>query len=232
MVVRVSTNEAEQPAEDEDYQLRSDLKSVARTMLEGKPLLREDAQEVQEEMERERFFGRIAVLGLGVRYSTVCMDQATIVLPSACRPVSELHGRGPAWLQAVLIGERITGKGVVQALDHAVGVPLWEIEPLLGLLVLSLLWGALYPRKQLAPAAQAEAAQATGRNWVADAQVLVRRLACVALAVAIVAETISGKVNLTRFSSFPVATKEVYLGCSRSACLGTASNCLLVKQLW
>ena len=96
------------------------------------------------------------------------------------------------WLQAVLIGERITGKGVVQALDHAVGVPLWEIEPLLGLLVVSLLVGALYPRKQLVR--QAQAAQAE-RNWLADAQVWVRKLACVALAVAIVAETISGKVR-------------------------------------
>ena len=43
-----------------------------------------------------------------------------------------------AWWQATLLGERITGRGVVQALDHAVGVPLWEIEPLLGALVSSL----------------------------------------------------------------------------------------------
>ena len=78
MVVRVSTNEAEQPADDEDYQLRSDLKSVARTMLEGKPLLREDAQEVQEEMERERFFGRIAVLGLGVRCLVIDRQSVTV----------------------------------------------------------------------------------------------------------------------------------------------------------
>ena len=77
MVVRVSTKEAERPEEDEDYQLRSDLKSVARTMLEGKPLLVEDAQEAQEEMERERFFGRIAVLGLGVRFLVKCEQVAT-----------------------------------------------------------------------------------------------------------------------------------------------------------
>lgn len=54
-------------------------------------------------------------------------------------------------LQAVLIGERITGRGVVQAVDHAVGVPLWEIEPLLGALVLALLVGAVYPRRRFAP---------------------------------------------------------------------------------
>ena len=68
-VVRVGQAETEEqqvPEEDDDYQLRSDLKSVARSMLEGKPLLREDEAEVREEMERERFFGRIAVLGFGV----------------------------------------------------------------------------------------------------------------------------------------------------------------------
>lgn len=52
-------------------------------------------------------------------------------------------------MQAVLIGERITGRGVVQAVNHAVGVPLWEIEPLLGALVLALLVGAVYPRRRL-----------------------------------------------------------------------------------
>lgn len=58
--------------------------------------------------------------------------------------------------------------------------------------VVALLVGALYPRKALVR--QAEAAQAAGSNWLADAQVVVRRLACLGLAVAIVAETISGKV--------------------------------------
>jgi hypothetical protein len=60
--------------------------------------------------------------------------------------------------------------------------------------VVALLVGALYPRKKLVHAA--EAAQAAGSNWLADAQVFVRRLACLGLAVAIVAETISGKVCL------------------------------------
>ncbi len=55
--------------------------------------------------------------------------------------------RGPG-MQAVLIGERITGRGVVSAVDHAVGVPLWEIEPLLGALVLALIVGAVYPRRK------------------------------------------------------------------------------------
>ena len=33
-------------------------------------------------------------------------------------------------------------------MDHAVGVPLWEIEPLLGALVLALVVGAVYPRRR------------------------------------------------------------------------------------
>jgi hypothetical protein len=73
-------------------------------------------------------------------------------------------------IQAVLLGERITGKGAVQALDHAVGVPLWEIEPLLAALVIALLIAALYPRrKQLAE--NAEGAKKQLSDWLADAQV-------------------------------------------------------------
>lgn len=53
-------------------------------------------------------------------------------------------------VQATLIGERITGRGVVSAVDHAVGVPLWEIEPLLGALVIALIVGAVYPRRRFA----------------------------------------------------------------------------------
>jgi hypothetical protein len=132
--------EQDAPGEDEEYQLRSDLKSVARTMLEGKPLLREDAKEVQEEMERERFFGRIAVLGLGVRSpSSNSSDDVIRVVRRRALQENTLEACSPlAWWQATLLGERITGRGVVQALDHAVGVPLWEIEPLLGALVSTL----------------------------------------------------------------------------------------------
>ena len=51
----------------ENYQLRRDFKSVARTVLEGKPLLQKDRVAVEEEEAKERFFGRLAVLSLGVR---------------------------------------------------------------------------------------------------------------------------------------------------------------------
>lgn len=99
-VVRVGQAETEEqqvPDEDEDYQLRSDLKSVARSMLEGKPLLREDEAEVREEMERERFFGRIAVLGLGVRTAAVYIRSHTpctcmrLMAASRCPPSSVVH---------------------------------------------------------------------------------------------------------------------------------------------
>ena len=39
---------------------------MARTVLEGKPLLQEDRAKVDEEEAKERFFGRLAVLSLGV----------------------------------------------------------------------------------------------------------------------------------------------------------------------
>lgn len=54
---------------DDGFQLRRDVKSVTRTVLEGKPLLQEDRAQVIEEEAKERFFGRLAVLSLGVRPS-------------------------------------------------------------------------------------------------------------------------------------------------------------------
>lgn len=52
--------------DDSSYQLRRDLESVTRTVLEGKALLEQDRAAVKEEEAKERFFGRIAVLSLGV----------------------------------------------------------------------------------------------------------------------------------------------------------------------
>jgi len=48
-------------------------------------------------------------------------------------------------LQAVLLSERLSGKGIVTALNMATGVPVWEIEPALGLLVGALMAGGIYP---------------------------------------------------------------------------------------
>ncbi len=52
--------------DNSSYQLRRDLESVTRTVLEGKALLEQDRAVVEEEEAKERFFGRIAVLSLGV----------------------------------------------------------------------------------------------------------------------------------------------------------------------
>ncbi len=50
-------------------------------------------------------------------------------------------------VQAVLVSERITGKGAVQSLDLAVGVPLWEIEPFLAAIVVGLVYvGLRFPK--------------------------------------------------------------------------------------
>ena len=43
---------------------------MTRTVLEGKPLLQDDRAQVIEEEAKERFFGRIAVLSLGVSFSS------------------------------------------------------------------------------------------------------------------------------------------------------------------
>lgn len=62
-----SEGDSKRGEDDEDYQLRRDVKSVARTVLEGKPLLQDNKAIVYEEEAKERFFGRLAVLSLGVR---------------------------------------------------------------------------------------------------------------------------------------------------------------------
>lgn len=124
----------------------------------------------------------------------VCKETGTLVLGCFSHiPFRQQSSKCFSLLQAVLLGERITGKGAVQALDHAVGVPLWEIEPFLGAMVVGLLIAALYPRrKQLVEGAQKRQKQMS--DWLADAQVWVRRLACVSLASTIVVEVVTGKV--------------------------------------
>ena len=63
-----SEEESSGQSYDDDFQLRRDVKSVTRTVLEGKPLLQEDRAQVIEEEAKERFFGRLAVLSLGVGF--------------------------------------------------------------------------------------------------------------------------------------------------------------------
>lgn len=66
------------------------------------------------------------------------------------RCFAESHRCPADWhVQAVLLGERITGEGFVQQLDLATNIPIWEQEPIVGLLVVGLLIGGLYPNKQV-----------------------------------------------------------------------------------
>lgn len=54
-------------------------------------------------------------------------------------------------LQAVLLSERISGKGIVTALNMATGVPIWEIEPFLGVIVVIIFAVGLYPAIKKVP---------------------------------------------------------------------------------
>ena len=89
----------------------------------------------------------------------------------------------------MLMGERLTGRGIVQTMKHNVGIPLWEMEPLLAIGVLFLLIVALYPSKT-------PLLQPTTKGWDiwTGAQRLVGRVACLLLAGTIVTEVVTGKV--------------------------------------
>lgn len=98
----------------------------------------------------------------------------------------------------MLIGERITGRGAVQALDLAVGVPLWEIEPVLALIVGGLLLAGLTPprpRKKEEAGSPHSPARAPRRPTPVKAtiQALMLRAAHLGLAAAIVSEVATGQ---------------------------------------
>lgn len=91
-------------------------------------------------------------------------------------------------LGAVLLSERVTGKGAVQQLEiSAVGVPLWEIEPVLGIIVLALTVAALWPSFLKQDQAQ------TKVGFLERIQRLSGRFACLGLASTITAEVVTGK---------------------------------------
>lgn len=128
------------------------------------------------ELNREKFWGRIAVISLG----------------------------------AVLLSERLSGRGIVTALNMATGVPVWEIEPALGLLVGGFLAGGIYPivrrlgaRVDAARQADAESSSKSNgstapaaeptRKWGDSFQVATGRLAFITLAGTVLAEATTGK---------------------------------------
>ena len=111
------------------------------------------------------------------------------VAPSVPHTPADITARREFWgklsvlsLVAALLGERVTGKGVVQALDLAVGVPMWELDPILALPVGGLLLAAFTPPRSLAGVPPA--ALIRGGLY---------RLAHAALAAAIVTEAVAGQ---------------------------------------
>ncbi len=90
--------------------------------------------------------------------SVTCEENARFPLASAraggapkeaCRWNSWRRDPFARHAQAVLVSERITGKGAVQSLDLAVGVPLWKIEPFLGAAVVGLVYvGLRFPKEK------------------------------------------------------------------------------------
>ena len=88
-------------------------------------------------------------------------------------------------LQAVLVGERITGKGAIEQFEISeTNVPLWEIEPLLGIAVIGLIVAAFWPSSD-----KSQTPSLFGR-----VQKLSGRFACLGLASTITAEVVTGKV--------------------------------------
>ena len=71
----------------------------------------------------------------------------------------------------------------------ATGVPLWEIEPVLGIIVLALTAAALWPSFLMH---KGQAKHKLG--FVASIQNVTGRLACLGLASTITAEVVTGKV--------------------------------------
>lgn len=107
---------------------------------------------------KEKFFGRLAVLGFG----------------------------------AVLLGERVTGRGVVQQLEmSATNIPLWEMEPLLAGIVLAFTAAAVWPPRF--SSSYAEQQRGAEPTWIDKVQHLSGRAACLGLAGTITAEVATGK---------------------------------------
>jgi hypothetical protein len=91
---------------------------------------------------------------------------------------------------AVLLGERITGRGVVQQLEmSATNIPLWEMEPLLGVIVLAFTAAAIWPPRFSSSYAE----QKSDPTWIDRVQHLSGRAACLGLAGTITAEVATGK---------------------------------------
>ena len=88
-----------------------------------------------------------------------------------------------------MLGERITGNGAVQSLElSATGVPLWEIEPVLGIIVLALCVAAVWPSTVKTEEGKPKP------GFFERIQNVSGRFACLGLASTVTAEVVTGKV--------------------------------------
>jgi hypothetical protein len=90
---------------------------------------------------------------------------------------------------AVLVGERITGTGVVQALGHPTGVSLYEVDLALGAIIGALFLGGLAPTRFIYSSVKDE----QPRPLFDDVPALLGRLSCIGLGATILAEAVTGK---------------------------------------
>ena len=142
------------------------------------------------------FWGKVSVLALAVRslFSERERDQKNTHTPLHCRrllsrtPPSPTLSLSLPLVQSVLISERVTGSGAVQALDLEVGVPLWEIDIPVALLVGGCLLAGLTPPP---------AAKLKGVKPAALARGFLYRLAFLGLAAVLVCEVATGKGALS-----------------------------------
>ena len=138
------------------------------------------------------FWGKMSVLALAVRerrkkgWMRFCLAPACLP-PNALNPSPSLSSLSP---QATLISERVTGSGAIQALDLAVGVPIWEIDIPIALLVGACLLGGLTPPAPGALRGVPRAALARGFLY---------RCSFVLLAAVLVCEVATGKGALSFF---------------------------------
>eukprot|EP01024_Parvocaulis_polyphysoides_P023039 TRINITY_DN2130_c0_g1_i2.p1 TRINITY_DN2130_c0_g1~~TRINITY_DN2130_c0_g1_i2.p1 ORF type:complete len:233 (-),score=29.90 TRINITY_DN2130_c0_g1_i2:743-1441(-) len=107
-------------------------------------------------------------------------------------------------LGAVLIGERLTGRGVVAAFELGkTGVALYEAEAIPIIIAAALMYFGLTPIfKQFTPqrSVQLSVDYSKWKNLQPVLQLFFGRLACLGLSVAIIAEIITGKGALALFN--------------------------------
>jgi hypothetical protein len=147
--------------------------------------------EVELEEQRERFVGKIAVLALGVSLRPrTCATVERICSISCEQPLSLTRAVCPC-TKAVLIGERLEGKGIVARLDLSSATSVAEAVPLTLLVLGLVIYGT-------APILQGKLFSNTKKSmsFGDQLQVTFGRLACLGLAGAVIAELMTGKVRL------------------------------------